>query len=371
LSSTKATQQSTQFNIYAMLSSIASGTLFLALVSTVSSYHGHDYIPDIPPTDKCYYGQYEFSWHESGANDVVVVLQPDGSMMATQFNVKLPQHRGWGPRQLYVNGRPVPMDSHMDVTTNGNIFFRRNPYSCTFTNRELQSMFLHPGRNSGILKVMKPYREMWLRDVSVPFNIFLYNETSRFVAMDIDSPTTRKDNGYLIPEYNLNEEHAGAIELMDKVYKNGYVPIYLTARPFTKSEDIRFYMFERLQDIRDFSLPETPIFMAPRAYPDNIANIFKTASLLSMTQLYQRWEKDVFMGAYGQMELDTNVFYDAGIDRNSTYLEDRHNRLYNMEDKKETTFQDQCENVDTMYPKVPVDHLSLIYLNDQTESKSP
>jgi len=336
------------------MQSITYGALLLALFNMASSYHGHDYIPDIPPTDKCYFGQYEFSWHESGANDVVVVDQPDGSMRATQFNVKLPQHRAWGPRQVYVNGRPVPMDSHMDVTTNGNVFFRRNPYACTFTNRELQSMKLRPGRNNGIFKVMKPYREMWLRDLSVPFNIFYYNQSSKFVAMDIDSPKTRKDNGYLIPEYNLNEEHADAIKLMDKVEKNGYVPIYLTARPFTKSEDIRFYMFERLQDIRGFSLPETPLFMAPRAYPDAIANIFKTTSLLSLKQLFQRWEEDIFMGAYGNMELDTNVFYDAGINRNFTFLEDRYNRLYNMENKRETTYDQQCSKVDTMYPKATI-----------------
>merc|ERR1712121_231380 len=129
-----------------------------------------------PPTplEKCYFGEDELSWYEKGGNDVVVVQQMDGTLKSTQFNVKLPRNRAWGARSLYINGRPVRTESVIEVSPRGAIYFHRAPNTCSFTSNELRAMNLMPGRNSGLLKVQKPWRESWFRDVTIEFNIFFY-----------------------------------------------------------------------------------------------------------------------------------------------------------------------------------------------------
>jgi len=325
-----------------------------ALATDRRHYHHHHIndVPDVPPTDKCYFGQDELSWYATGANDVVVVRQPNGQLRATQLNVKLPRNRAWGPRQIFVNGVPIRMDSNMDVSPHGNVFFHRDPYTCQFTNNELQRMRLMPGKNDAILKVMKPWREIWLRDITVSFNIHFFNQSSRFVAFDIDSPKTIKEHGYLLPEYGIDEEKAEAIELLDKIERNGYSPVYLTSRPFIESEDIRYYLFERLQHVKGHSLPEGPLFMAPRAYEDAIANVYKTMSLLNLIKLFDRFEENIFVGAYGHIDTDVDVYIDAGISTNTTYLEDRDGKLFNVETKEESSYQLQTEKIDSIYPKL-------------------
>lgn len=316
------------------------------------------------PLEKCYFGEDEMSWYEKGANDVVVVEQPDGQLRSTQFNVKLPRNRSWGQRVLYINGVPVQTETTIEVSPRGAIYFHRNPNTCSFTSNELRAMNLLPGKNSGLLKVQKPWREIWLRDVTVQFNIYFYSQESRFVAFDLDDVEARKEHGYVVPEFELTERKPDAIEMLDKIHRNGYNPFFVTSRPYLQGEEIRYHLFETLQGINGYSVPEGPIFMAPKAFQDSVTNVYKTMHLINFQQLFFEPE-EVFQGAYGHFSTDSDVFVDAGISTNFTFLIDsRDGKMYNLDTKEETSYREQADIVDIIYPRLPAStniHIALIF----------
>jgi len=322
----------------------------------------HPYPPS--PLEKCYFGEDELSWYQKGANDIVVVQQPDGQLKSTQLNVKLPRNRSWGQRSLFINGRPVPTEATMEVSPRGAIYFHRNPNTCTFTSNELRGMNLLPGKNSALLKVQKPWREIWLRDITIPFNIYFYNQDSKFVAFDIDDAQARKEHGIVVPEYELTERNTDAIELLDKLHRNGYTPVYVTSRPYLQGEEIRYHMFEVLQGINGYSVPEGPIFMAPKAYDNSVTNVYKTMHLINFEQMFYE-PQEVFKGAYGHISIDTDVYVDAGISTNFTFLIDsRDGKMYNLDTREETSYREQADIVDIIYPRMPAStniHIALIF----------
>merc|ERR1719320_109644 len=213
-------------------------------------------------------------------------------------------------------------------------------------------MNLMPGRNNGMLKVQKPWREVWQRDIVIQFNIHFYNQSSRFIAFDFDDVMSRKEHGYLLPDYEINENKPEAIEMLEKIYRNGYTPVYLTSRPYTQSEEIRYHLFERMRRMRGYSVPETPLFMSPRAFKDSVTNVYKTMYLINIAQLFYE-PQEVFQGAYGHLSIDSEVFVDAGINSNYTWLIDDGGKMYNMETKEETSYAEQAEIVDINYPRMP------------------
>jgi len=300
--------------------------------------------------ESCYFGEDQMSWTEGGANDMVVV-GGYGEMRSTQFNVKLPRMRSWGPRKLYVNDKFVSLESKIDVTPKGSIFFNRQPNTCRFTSMELSSMNLMPGRNRAWLKIEKPWMEIWLKDVIIPFSIYYYPEGSRFVAFDIDNPMGEMDKyGYNMENYELNENRPEAVEMLDRIYRNGYTPVYITSRPYTQSKDVRYHLFEAMRDLNGFSLPMGPLFMAPRAFNGGMTRMYKTMQLINFANLF-REPRAVFQGAYGHMSMDMEVYSDAGIDQGNIYLRDNEGRMYNMATREETSYRLQCDMVDMTYPR--------------------
>lgn len=307
------------------------------------------------------------SWYEKGANDIVVVEQMDGTLKSTQLNAKLPRNRAWGARSLFINGRPVPTESIIEVSPRGAIYFHRAPNTCSFTSNELRAMNLMPGMNSGLLKVQKPWREIWFRDVTIEFNIFFYRQNGhgpRFVAFDLDNTRMMTEHGNLVPDYELNEHNPVAIEMLDKVRRNGYQPIYITSRSYLQADDIRFHLFEYLQRINGYSVPRGPVFMAPKAFRESVPNVYKTMHLINFEELFYE-PQNVFKGAYGYLSTDAEVYVDAGISANFTFLIDsRDGKMYNLDTKEETSYREQADIVDIIYPRMPAKtniHIALIF----------
>merc|ERR1719320_848765 len=305
--------------------------------------------------ERCYFGEDERPWSEGGANDVVVVGQNNGEIKSTQFNVKLPRMGGaWGNRRLYVNDKMIRLESRMDVTPTGFAYFHRHPYSCSFTPEELRYMDLMPGRNRAWLRVDKPHSDrtdMWHKEMIIPFDIYFYNETSRFVAFDIDNPMGEdNEHGYFMPRYELEYTRPDAIEMLDRIYRNGYTPVYFTSRPHTESRDVRYHLFQKLRNVNGFSLPMGPLFMGPRAYRREMTQTHKTMQLIHFSHMFND-PQDVFYGAYGHENTDSYVYRDAEIMPSRVYLIDQEGKMFNMETKEETSYRQQSEMVDSNYPQ--------------------
>ena len=81
--------------------------------------------------------------------------------------------------------------------------------------------------------------------ITIPFNMFYYDQTSRFVLTDIDGTITESDiKGHVFPVFGFSAHHDHVVEMFHKIGDNGYNVVYLTARSIASDIDTREYLFE-------------------------------------------------------------------------------------------------------------------------------
>ena len=264
---------------------------------------------------------------KSGANDVVVVKQPDGSLKSTPFQItvgKMSNHwtfiysREGKTGNLFVNGVHVlSKEVTFKIEGEGQVMIYDNVQdtSCDTTSENLQKMNLKEGRNEA---------KMVFDDFSLtqPFDIYFYDQTKKLIITDIDGTITKSDIiGNLAKVFKFDYHHKGVVELFDSVSKNGYVMIYLTANPQAFDELTKEYLFETMQDRDGYSLPLSPVIMSPTVIlngqtQDKAGN--KLASLQSLLNLFDLKAK-VVEGAYGNKDTDTKAYLDSGINPNKVF----------------------------------------------------
>jgi len=120
-----------------------SGTAF-----TLTSVLGSTNDPNLP--DRCYGGDLSESL-KSGANDVVIVPQTDGTLKSTPLQVRVGKLSNWRTlfksrkgkvAKLYINNVRALSESRLILSDSGSVFIKRSRSypSCSFTNEELQSI---------------------------------------------------------------------------------------------------------------------------------------------------------------------------------------------------------------------------------------
>ena len=104
------------------------------------------------------------------------------------------------------------------------------------------------------------------------FSVFLFVETDKLILSDIDGTITEGDiKGHISTFLGITSVQENVVELFDKVDKNGYKVVYLTARlvvfvknyvyenflrrSMAQEEDTRDYLFKMLQNVNGFSMP--------------------------------------------------------------------------------------------------------------------
>jgi phosphatidate phosphatase LPIN len=180
----------------------------------------------------------------SGANDVVVVRQDDGSLASTPFHVRIGKltslrslfaSREGRDVELIINDAVVPIG--MIVAGSGAACFASSG-TATPSPADLDQMGLRLGPNSGVYRVQS-------LDVTVAFTIFVLAQTDRLVVTDVDGTVTKSNaKGVIGPVVGLNEDQLGVVELFERVARNGYKLVYLTARPMGVEKDTKKYLFK-------------------------------------------------------------------------------------------------------------------------------
>ena len=156
-----------------------SGTAF-----TLTSVFGSTTDPNLP--DRCYGGDLSESL-KSGANDVVIVPQTDGTLKSTPLQVRVGKLSNWRTifksrkgkiAKFYINNVRVLSESRLILSDSGSVFIkRRRSYpACSFTNDELQSIMSYAkGRvNEGLLVVDD-------LDIELSFKIHILYQNDRMV----------------------------------------------------------------------------------------------------------------------------------------------------------------------------------------------
>lgn len=181
----------------------------------------------------------------SGANDVIVVQQSDGSYKSTPFHVQIGKFATWQTffksRQgrlvdIEINGVQAPIK--MAILDSGAACFTRKNNQFDFSSEELLTFNLKPGGNLGMYKVPS-------LAVEIRFIVYLYNQNDQFVVTDVDGTITASNvKGHVLPRIGFNADHDSVVELLDKVGKTNRHIIYLTARPMAMDTDTREYLFK-------------------------------------------------------------------------------------------------------------------------------
>ena len=79
----------------------------------------------------------------------------------------------------------------------------------------------------------------------VRFLVYLFDQDAKLVATDVDGTITTEDiSGRVFPTLGFKTNHEGVVKLFDEIVKNGYVVVYLTARPMAEDTTTRKYLFE-------------------------------------------------------------------------------------------------------------------------------
>ena len=101
-------------------------------------------------------------------------------------------------------------------------------------------MPLYEGINKALLVVDDLHIEM-------TFNIYLYSQYQKLVISDIDGTITTEDlKGFVGPIVGVDVHHSRVVEFFHAVSSNGYIVIYLTARPMAFDGKTREYLFNYL-----------------------------------------------------------------------------------------------------------------------------
>ena len=79
--------------------------------------------------------------------------------------------------------------------------------------------------------------------------IFLWDYRTKIIISDVDGTITRSDvMGHVMPRFGHDWSHPGICNLFNKISKNGYQVLYLTARAIGQANSSRNYINNLRQD---------------------------------------------------------------------------------------------------------------------------
>ena len=312
--------------------------------------------PNLPI--KCYGGDLSESL-KSGVNDMVIVKQNDGTLKSTPLQARIGKLSNWRTMfksrkgrkaKIYVNNVRVLPDAKIILSSTGAVYINEKSRSptCSFTSNELKQITLNEGLNEALLVVDD-------LKIELPFSIYLLNQGNRLVITDVDGTITTSDfKGFIGGNMGIDVHHANVVEFLDKVSKNGYTVIYLSARPVSIDEFTRDYLFDNLQNTDGgYSLPMSPLFMSPITVKAAISadpSIMKIATLHSLLDLFDLKQDDVF-GAYGNTNPDTESYLNVGINDQRIFSINKKSEMINVATGTETSYLLHARNINTLYPK--------------------
>ena len=131
-----------------------------------------------------------------------------------------------------------------------------------------------------------------------------------------------------------------------------------------QDEDTRNYLFKMLQDLDGYSLPPGPIFLSPTTFTSGVIAevITKTPYVQKTKTIDGIWNvfksekntriENTIVAAYGNKPTDTKAYVNSGLPLNSVYIVNPQGELKNEGTEEITSYEEQVENIDTLYPKL-------------------
>lgn len=200
------------------------------------------------------------SLNAGGALDVIVVVQPDGSLRSTPWHVIFDSLGPWGSGRVrvHINGTHLDFAPHLRVSAAQEPamfagtadYGERGEAATTATmppphvlNHLAQSGLLQEGRNEVRFSVGGDPHALCVRAF-----LYLWRHDSPAVVFDIDGTVSLHDlAGQAAMLVDGSPTHKGVCELLCRLHARGYMVMYLTSRPLlgvSGIERTRRFLFE-------------------------------------------------------------------------------------------------------------------------------
>jgi len=298
----------------------------------------------------------------NGANDVIVVKKSDGRLYSTAWTAQIGKlnslFKTREGREVAIFVNNVPARTKMAVCNSGTFQFNGGPGPNTMSSEDLDTLNLKPGRN----KARYVCPEL---SASLDFSVFLYGEDDKLVVTDIDGTITESDiRGQVLPHLGITAQHKKVVELFDKLDKNGYRIVYLTARSMAQDEDTKNYIFKMLQDLDGYSLPPGPVLFSPTTFISGVIAevVTKTPDVQKTKTMDEIWNifksekntriENTIVAGYGNKPTDTKAYVNSGLPLNSVYIVNPQGVLKNEGTGDITSYEEQVQNIDALYPRL-------------------
>lgn len=282
----------------------------------------------------------------TGAIDVIVIQQPDGTYKCSPFHVRFGKIGVLRFKEKFVdvevNGEPI--DIQLQLGENGEI-------NLSPDSDQIASFNLNPGPNEVEFSVTTAYQGT-TRCLSI---IYLWQYNDKIVISDIDGTITKSDVlGQLLPMLGKDWAQSGVASLFTKIYQNGYKFLYLSARAIGQSSVTRGYLKSVKQD--EVRLPDGPLLLSPtsllsafhREVIEKKPEVFKIECLTDIKSLFP---SNPFFAGFGNKVNDVNAYSAVDIPRNRTFTIN-HNGVLTMElpHPYQSTYICLIDVVDQMFP---------------------
>ena len=185
--------------------------------------------------------------------------------------------------------------------------------------------------------------------------------------------------GQVLPHLGITAQHKKVVELFDKLDKNGYRIVYLTARytlhqhviclkhlsrSMAQDEDTKNYIFKMLQDLDGYSLPPGPVLFSPTTFISGVIAevVTKTPDVQKTKTMDEIWNifksekntriENTIVAGYGNKPTDTKAYVNSGLPLNSVYIVNPQGVLKNEGTGDITSYEEQVQNIDVLYPRL-------------------
>ena len=328
--------------------------------------------------------------------DIIIIELPNGHIHSSSFHVRFSSKQVLTSDNvdilIYINGKKK--DIKMKLSKSGDAYFslekidkyildqsnikikdnendyyyidmnindinnNKNKLSSLFPSEDqIKKMDLNIGINEVCFAI-----ETYLGGIQVlKSNIYFYkcdisNKNIKFILWDIDGTITKSDVlGALLPRFGFSWNHDNVIELINKLYNNGYLIIYLTARAIFQSEATHNFLNNLIEN--NIKLPKGPIIMDAdgifssfkKGIIQKQTDLIKILSLLEIKNLFEDDEQHFFAG-FGNKETDAIAYRYLGIDLKNIFIINTNSQIKQLGEKNNTTYKELCDNCYSIFP---------------------
>lgn len=164
-------------------------------------------------------------------------------------------------------------------------------------------------------------------------NIYLWNHLDRIIISDLDGTVTKSNVlGQVLTRFGRDWSQCDVAELYHKIFKNDYKFVYLSARSISQSESTRSLIDNVKQN--NYCLPKGPLLLNPSDLLSSLSSelIFKKSTEFKVNcinNLKTLFKINPFHAGFGNTLQDSMTYKSIGINENFIFIINKSGALNN------------------------------------------